>query len=220
MEVTDSPVVNREQTPREELANCISHAIGLFAALLSAPFLIHAAVATGDTYRVVGAAVYSASMILLYLGSTLYHGCPPGRMKRIALRLDYSAIFVFIAGCYTPFTLGPMRGPWGWSLFGVVWLMALFGIVLKVLHGEHHPKLSMGLYLTMGWLVLAAVYPLFHYVPSGGLTCLLAGGVSYTTGVYFFANDYKAPFHHLRWHLFVLAGTAFHWLAIRGYAIG
>lgn len=217
--MTQPPKIeDREQTPREELANALSHGVGLGGALAAAPVMIVAASETGDAARIVGASVFGATMVLLYLCSTVYHALPQGRLKRKFVIMDHSAIFLFIAGSYTPFTLGAMRGPWGWSIFGVVWAMAAAGILLKIRCGVRHPRISLGLYMTMGWLSLVAIYPLWKYIAPAGLLCLLAGGLSYTGGVVYFITDHK-PFNHARWHLFVLMGTAFHFLAVWGYVI-
>jgi hemolysin III len=156
--------------------------------------------------------------VLLYFTSTLYHALPPGRAKRVFLKLDHGAIYLFIAGSYTPFALGVMGGAWGWTLFGLVWAMALMGIALKAFDRLSHPWLSTGLYLAMGWLVLIAAVPLVERVPSAGLTLLVAGGVAYTAGVVFFMLDSRVRYAHAIWHLFVAAGTTLHYFAVLGYA--
>jgi hemolysin III len=148
----------------------------------------------------------------------LYHALPPGRAKRVFLQLDYCAIFLFIAGSYTPFALGALQGAWGWTLFGLVWALAAVGVVLKSTQRLSHPWASTGLYLAMGWLVLIAAVPLVERVPVQGLIWLVAGGLAYTVGVVFFVLDARVKYAHTVWHLFVVAGTGCHTFAVLGYA--
>ena len=208
----------REQSQAEEIANSISHGIGLVAALVGAPFLIMHAARHGDTGFIVGTSVFSATMIFLYLASTFYHALPMGKAKGVFRVIEHSAIFLLIAGTYTPFTLGVLRGAWGWMLLGVVWGLAIAGVALKVFDKAYHPILSTGLYLLMGWIVVIAVDPLLARVPTAGFLWLLAGGLSYTAGVAFFATDSRLQYGHLIWHLFVIAGTACHYFAVIWYA--
>lgn len=208
---------HRIQTLGEEIANSVSHGLGLLAAIAAAPFLIMAATHYGSA-SIVGASVFAATMMLLYLTSTLYHALPAGRAKRIFMRLDHGAIYIFIAGSYTPFSLGALGGAWGWSLFGVVWGMAAIGVVLKAFDRLSHPWISTGLYLAMGWLVVVAAVPLAHRVPLAGIAWLVAGGLAYTIGVVFFALDSRLKYAHAVWHGFVMAGTACHFIAVLGYA--
>jgi hemolysin III len=207
----------RLQSPGEELANALSHGLGLLAALIAAPLLYQRALAVGDTAFVVGSSVFSASMILLYLGSTLYHGLPAGRAKRIFRVIEHSAIYLLIAGTYTPFTLGVLQGAWGWTLLTIIWSLALVGVTLKALNRVSHPVVSTGLYVLMGWLILVAINPLYQRLPAAGLAWLLAGGVAYTLGVAFYATDARLRYGHFVWHLFVLAGTLCHFLAVYWY---
>jgi hemolysin III len=202
----------------EEIANSISHGIGLLAALAAVPVLIVAVARRGEAAAVVGASVFAATVLLLYLASTLYHALPRNRAKPVFRALDHAAIFLLIAGTYTPFTLGVLRGPWGWTLFGLVWGLAVAGIVLKAVGGLRYPRLSTGLYLAMGWLALVAIEPLRLQVPTAGLFWLLAGGIAYTAGVAFFAADERLRYSHFVWHLFVLAGSACHFTAVLWYA--
>lgn len=167
---------DRRQTLGEEIANTISHGLGAAGALAAAPILIIAAVRQGDAAFIAGAAVFAATMCLLYLASTIYHALPENRAKRLFNVLDHSAIYLLIAGTYTPFALGALRGPWGWTLFGLVWGMALLGVGLKASKRLNRPAVSTGLYLAMGWLVIIAVKPLLELVPTGGLWWLVAGG--------------------------------------------
>jgi len=208
----------REQSPAEELANSLSHGLALIAALMGGPYLIAQTVKRADAALVVGTSLFCATIVILYLASTLYHALPAGRAKRVLRVIDHASIFLLIAGSYTPFTLGVLRGAWGWSLFGVVWGLALAGIVLKSVGKASHPIFSTGLYLLMGWLVVVAVDPLFAKVPAAGLQWLLAGGLFYTAGVAFYAMDSRVYFGHLIWHLFVMAGTTCHYFAVLWYA--
>lgn len=208
----------REQSQGEEIANSISHGIALAATLVATPFLIIHATRQGTAGFIVGASVFSATAILLYFSSTLYHALPKGKAKRVFRVIEHSAIFVLIAGTYTPFTLGVLRGTWGWTLFGLVWGLAVAGVVLKAFEKSSHPILSTGLYLLMGWLIIIAVDPLIARVPTAGLLWLIAGGLSYTAGVAFFATDSRLPYGHLIWHLFVMMGTACHYFAVFWYA--
>jgi hemolysin III len=207
----------RTQSLGEEIANSVSHGIGLLAAVAAAPVLVLSAVRQGGSARIAGASVFAAAMVLLYLTSTLYHALPNNRAKRVFQVLDRAAIFLMIAGTYTPFTLGVLRGTWGWTLFGLVWGLAFAGVVLTAVGGVRYPKLSTGLYLAMGWLILIAVKPLWLRVPSWGLFWLLAGGIAYTVGVVFYAAK-RVCFSHFVWHLFVITGTACHFIAVLRFA--
>jgi hemolysin III len=213
---------SRRQTLGEEIANSISHGVIFLAVLMVWPVLIVGAWRKGDWIDVAGAAVFGLCMALLYFTSMLYHALPSlraVRAKKLFQVLDHSAIYLLIAGTYTPFTLGVLRGPWGWSLFALVWAMALAGIASKALAGIRWPRLSTLLYLAMGWLVIVAIKPMWELVPGWGLFWLLAGGLSYTFGVGFFATDSRLRYGHFIWHLFVAAGTAFHCVAVFYYAI-
>ena len=205
------------QSPGEELANSVSHGVGLLAAIAVTPVLLLSALRHGDAARIAGAGVFAAAMVLLYLASTLYHALPGNRAKRVFQVLDHAAIFLMIAGTYTPFTLGVLRGAWGWTLFGLVWGLALAGIVLTVAGGVRYPKLTTSLYLGMGWLILVAVKPLWLRMPPEGLFWLLAGGIAYTVGVVFYAAK-RLRYGHFVWHLFVIAGTACHFNAVLRFA--
>lgn len=208
----------REQTGGEEIANSISHALGLIGAVIGTPFLIAHANRHGETAFVVGVSIFCATMIILYLGSTLYHALPVGKAKRIFRRIEHSAIYLLIAGTYTPFTFGVLEGVWGWTLFGIVWGLAFFGIALKIFQKQHHLILSTVLYLLMGWVIVIAINPLMANLPTEGLLWLLAGGLSYTVGVAFFATDSKLKYGHFIWHLFVVGGTTCHFFAVFWYA--
>jgi len=208
----------RAQSPGEEIANSVSHGAALVAAAVAAPFPIVAAVGRGATAGVVGASVFGAAMVLLYAASMLYHAIPHPRAKRVFRNLDHGAIYLLIAGTYTPFTLGALGGPWGWTLFGVVWTLAAAGLALKAFDRISHPAWSTGLYLAMGWSVLIALGPLVERVATGGLVLLVAGGLAYTAGVVFFTLDSRLRYGHFVWHLFVVVGTACHYFAVLHYA--
>lgn len=211
-------LLRREQSPGEELANSASHGIALLAVLLVSPFLYRRAAAVGDAGFVVGVSIFSATMVLLYLGSTLYHALPPGKPKRVFRVIEHSAIFLLIAGTYTPFTLGVLHGPWGWSLLGIIWSLAFVGVALKAMNRMSHPVFSTGFYVLMGWVIVIAINPLYNRLPVAGLLWLLAGGLAYTVGVAFYATDARLRYGHFIWHLFVMAGTACHCLAVFRYA--
>jgi hemolysin III len=155
---------------------------------------------------------------LLYLASTFYHALPVGKTKGVFRIIEHSAIFLLIAGTYTPFTLGALRGAWGWTLLGVVWSIALAGVALKAFEKISHPVISTGLYLFMGWLILIAANPMYEHVPLSGLLWLVAGGVAYTAGVAFFVADSRLHYGHFIWHLFVMTGTACHYWAVFWYS--
>ena len=193
----------------------ISFLSWLFLAAL--PILIAAALDRGDAAGIVGASVFATTMVLLYLSSTLFHALPQNRAKRVFQVLDHSAIYLLIAGTYTPFTLGVLRGDWGWTLFGLVWSLALIGTVLKVLGGVRYTTISTWVYLAMGWLVLIAAEPLWTLVPKWGLFWLLAGGIAYTVGAVFFMAE-RIRYFHFMWHLCVIAGTTCHFIAVLRYA--
>jgi hemolysin III len=207
----------RTQSPGEEIANSISHGVAFLAAVAAAPVLVLSAARHDGAARIAGASVFAAAMVLLYLTSTLYHALPRNRAKRVFQVLDHAAIFLMIAGTYTPFTLGVLRGTWGWTLLGLVWGLALAGVVLTAAGGVRYPKLSTGLYLAMGWLILVAVKPLWLRMPSSGLIWLGAGGIAYTVGVVFYAAN-RVRYSHFVWHLFVITGTTCHFFAVLRFA--
>ena len=204
----------RAQSKTEEIANSISHGVGLVAMLVGTPFLVVHAARQKEIGFIVGASVFSATVLLLYLASTLYHALPKGKAKRVFRVVEHSAIFLLIAGTYTPFTLGVLKGAWGWSLFGVIWGLAAIGVALKAFLGATRPIFFTVLYVLMGWVIMAAIDPLLDRMPKAGFLWLLAGGLSYTAGVAFFATDSRLLYGHLIWHLFVITGTACHYVAI------
>lgn len=210
---------HRPQSVSEEIANAISHGLGFLLAVAALPILVWQAGQRGRAVDVVAVSVFAASMILLYLVSALYHAVPDPRMKAWLNRLDHAAIFLFIAGSYTPFTLGVLQGGWGWSLFGVVWATAAFGITIKLLNRLRHPLLSTGLYLALGWVAVLAAGPLMDRLSPAGLAWLVAGGLSYTLGALVFLVDHRLRFGHFIWHLFVLGGSTCHFFAVLWYAL-
>jgi hemolysin III len=208
---------NREPSLGEEIANSVSHGVGFLLALVATPFLVVAAARRGDSAAIVGASVFAATTAVLYLASTLYHALPKNKAKQIFRVIDHSAIFLLIAGTYTPFTLGVLRGTWGWMLFGLVWSLAILGIVVKSVGGIGYPRLSTALYVGMGWLALIAIRPLWVHVPVAGWLWLIAGGLAYTSGIAFYAAE-RVRYGHFVWHVFVLMGTVCHFFAVLWYA--
>jgi hemolysin III len=216
------PAISVSSEPRrslgEEIANSVSHGIGLLVALAAGPFLITRAVGHGKPWGVFGASVFVAAIVTLYAASTLYHALRQGQRKRVFRTLEHCAIFVLIAGTYTPVTLIAIRGVWGWTLFGFVWSLAGAGMLLKTVTVTKYRWLPGILYLALGWLVLIAIGPLSHSVPFAGVMWLLTGGIAYTVGMAFFAAK-GVPYCHFVWHLFVLAGTTCHFVAVMFYVV-
>lgn len=212
----DSLELKQNQTLGEEIANSISHGVGFLGAVAVTPWLIITAIPYGAA-AVVGSSIFGATMMILYLVSTLYHAFPHNKAKRVFKIFDHGAIFLLIAGTYTPFTLGVLRGAWGWTLFGIVWGLALLGVLLKSIGGARSSKLSTVLYLAMGWLAVLAAKPLWLNMPGWGLFWLLAGGAMYSAGVFFFVAD-RIRYSHFIWHIFVLAGTVCHVVAVLLYS--
>jgi len=202
----------RQQTAREELANSVSHGVGLLAAIAVTPVLVVSAAHAGSAKAIVGVSVFALSMILLYLASTLYHALPEGRAKRVFRAIDHGAIFLLIGGTYTPFTLAVLPAGWGWSLFGVVWGLSAVGLALESF-AKPHPVVKVVLYIALGWIILIAIGPVRENLPASGIRLLLAGGFAYTLGVVFYAAK-RTRYAHFVWHLFVLAGTVCHVAAV------
>ncbi|HMF90261.1 MAG TPA: hemolysin III family protein [Candidatus Angelobacter sp.] len=201
------------ESSHDELANVFTHALGVALALAGLAVLVTLASLHGNARQIVSYSIYGASLVLLYAVSTAYHGVRVPRAKRILRTLDHAAIYLLIAGTYTPFALISLRGAWGWSLLGVIWGLAATGVVFKVFFTGRFPITSTVVYLAMGWLALVAVRQLFAHLPSTGLVLLFAGGLLYTLGILFFALDHKR-FHHAIWHVFVLAGSVCHFFAV------
>jgi hemolysin III len=209
--------VRRPQTLGEEIANSISSGVGLLAVLAGIPMLVGSALQRRSEFSLAGAIIFAGAMVSLYLASTIYHAVPEGRIKQFFHLLDHAAIYILIAGTYTPFALGAMRGVWGWTLFGVVWSLAILGISFKVFGGLKHQRLSILTYLGMGWLALFAIRLFWLHIQLPGLLWISSGGVAYTLGVFFYAAK-RLPYNHFVWHLFVIAGTACHFCAVLWYA--
>jgi len=201
----------------EELANSITHGLGIVLGVAGLAVLTGFASAYGSGRHILAVSIFGAAMILMYTASTLYHSVTHPRAKRILRIFDHAAIFVLIAGTYTPFTLVTLHGPVGWTIFAVVWLLALTGIVLQIVSLERWSFLSLFLYLGMGWAVIFAIRPLVTRLPAGGLTLLVLGGLAYTAGVLFYV--WRKPYFHAIWHGFVLAGSVLHYFAILLYVI-
>ena len=202
----------------EEIANSLTHGVGVLLAVGGSVVLVTLAAMRGDVWHVVSCSIFGGAMVVLYTLSTLYHSVTNPRAKRALQILDHAAIFLLIAGTYTPFTLVSLRGPWGWSLFGTVWGLAAVGIVLEIAFPRRWPALSLTLYVAMGWVVVVAVKPLLAVLPTGGLLLLVLGGLAYTLGIIFYAWK-KLPYGHAIWHLFVLVGTILHFFAVLFYVV-
>ena len=205
-------------SPADEIANSITHGVGLLLAIAGLATLVAFAALRGTAWHIVGCSIFGATLVFSYLTSTLYHSWPTVRAKSILRVFDHCAIFLLIAGTYTPFMLVNLRGPWGWSLFGVVWGIATLGIVFKVTMLRKWTVVSVALYVAMGWVVVIATKPMLSAVEPGGLLLLLLGGLAYTGGVVFYAWR-RIPYHHAVWHLFVLAGSVLHFFAVLFYVI-
>jgi hemolysin III len=197
----------------EEIASSITHGIGAALSIAALVILVVLAAKQGDAWRIVSFSVYGTTLILLYLASTLYHAIQHRGAKKVFRILDHSSIFLLIAGTYTPFLLVSLRGRWGWSLFGVIWALAITGIVFKAIFIHRMKKLSVVIYILMGWLILIALKPMLANIPKAGLWWLAGGGLAYTGGVVFYAMK-SVKFAHAVWHLFVLAGSICHFFAI------
>jgi hemolysin III len=206
-----------QRTIADEWANAITHGLGLIGSLIGLPILILTWQARGDAMSVIGASVFGASLIAVYATSTFYHAIPHPRAKRFFQLLDHIAIYLLIAGTYTPFTLGVLRGAWGWTLFGIVWTLAALGILFKLFFRTRFKRMSTILYLGMGWVAIIAVKPMLAAVPTAGFILLLTGGLLYSAGTYFYMRDHRR-FHHATWHCFVIGGSTCHFFAVLRYA--
>jgi hemolysin III len=203
----------------EELANVATHGVGLVASLAALPILVLIAARAGDPGVVVGVSIFGATLVAAYAASTIYHVLPHGPAKALWRSLDQSAVYLLIAGTYTPFALGVLRGPWGWTLLATIWLIAIGGIVAKAGLGIHAPRAENVVYLSMGWLILVAVEPLLAAIGWAGLGWLLAGGVAYSLGTVFLVCQSRVRFGHCAWHVFVLGGSACHLIAVANYGV-
>ncbi len=207
----------RRQSFGEELANSITHGVAALLAVIATPVLIVGAVQKGGALNIVSSSIFGVSLFMLYLASAICHALKPGKAKRVFEILDHCAIYILIAGTYTPFLLVSLGGAWGWSLFGVIWGLAVFGILFKSIYGIRYPLASNLLYLVMGWIIVIAIKPMIAAVPQAGLFWLLAGGLAYTFGIVFFVLDSRWKFAHFIWHVFVVLGSACHFVAVFWY---
>jgi hemolysin III len=210
--------VPKGYSPVEEAANRLTHGFGALLSVAGLVLLVVHSARHGDAWMVTSTAVFGTTLVLLYSASTLYHSVSSDRWRRLGQKLDHAAIYLLIAGTYTPFTLGPLRGAWGWTLFGIVWGCAVVGVVLKLFFAGKFELLSTVAYLAMGWLVVIALKPLVAALPAGALWLLLSGGLCYSLGTIFYHWE-KLPFNHAVWHVWVLAGSACHWAAVFAYLV-
>lgn len=204
---------DRPPSEREEWANAVTHGVGAALGVVALVALVAIAAGQDDAWRIVTLSVYGTSLVVLYLASTLYHSTRHPRIKRLFRLCDHLAIYFLIAGTYTPIVLGPMRGPWGWTLFGLIWGLAIGGVLVKTMFFGRLRALSVVFYLAMGWLAVLAFEPMIRLLPSGLIGWILAGGLFYTTGVLFFCLK-RMRYNHAIWHVFVLAGSACHFMGI------
>jgi hemolysin III len=202
----------------EEIAHAVSHGVGIVLAIVGLAVLVAVAALRGTAWHVVACAVFGTTLVLAYAASTLYHAIPLSRAKRVLRVLDHASIYLLIAGSYTPWTLGPLRGPWGWTLFAVVWCGAIIGIVAKSVAFDRGKAVSLVAYVAMGWCVIFAFVPLRESVAAGGVALLIAGGVAYSAGLIFYGMT-RLRFHHFVWHLFVLTGSILHFFAVLYYVV-
>jgi len=202
----------------EEIAHTITHGIGALLSVVGLAVLVSFASLNGDAWHIVSSSIYGTTLIILYSASSLYHGISHPKAKALLQQFDHAAIYLLIAGTYTPFLLVNLRGVWGWSLFAVIWSLAIVGMVLEFVDAKRFKKFSLWLYLGMGWIVVLAINPMLAQVETGGMVLLLLGGLSYSLGVIFYVRK-KMAYHHAIWHLFVLAGSALHFFSVLFYVI-
>lgn len=203
---------------KEEIANTTTHGLGVLLSVTALVLLIVFSALNGNSWHIVSTAIFGTSMIVLYTASMLYHLVTTPKLKKLFRTLDHSSIFLLIAGTYTPFTLVNLRGGLGWTLFGLVWSIAIVGACLETITKQKYQKLSLSLYLGMGWLVIVAIKPILHNVEPGGIVLLVSGGLCYTLGVIFYVWK-SLIYNHAIWHMFVLAGTIFHFFSVFFYVI-
>ena len=213
-----SEKVTQHYTGREEVVHALTHGIGALLSVAGLTAMVVRTSFSGDAFRIVGASVFGASMVLLYTSSTLYHSVRGPRLKRVFRVFDHICIYLLIAGTYTPFTLVSLRGGWGWSLLAIIWGLAFWGVVFKVFFPDKLGALTVAMYVAMGWLGVIAMGPMLSTLSAGGLFWLVAGGLMYTVGVAFYAW-HRLHYNHAVWHLFVLAGTACHFFCIYIYVL-
>lgn len=205
-------------TLAEEIAHTITHGLGILLSIAGLAVLVGFSSINGDVWQIVSSSIFGATLVILYGASTLYHGIHHPRARAILQKIDHAAIYLLIAGTYTPFLLVSLRGSWGWSLFGVIWSLALIGAVLEFIDWKPFRRISLALYLGMGWIVVIAFKPMVEHVETGGLVLLLLGGLSYTLGVVFYVWE-KLDYNHAIWHIFVMGGSILHFFSILFYVI-
>ena len=210
--------VKRSWTLGEEIANSVTHGAGMVASIAGLIFLTGVTARRGDPWLITSCFIYTSTLVLLYTASTLYHALSSTRARHVFHVLDHSAIYLLIAGTYTPFALVNLRGPWGWSILGITWALAVLGITVKSVFGPRWPIVSTILYIAMGWTAVIAFKPLLAHVAPAGVAWMVAGGLAYTSGVVFFAWE-RLRYSHALWHLFVLAGSVCHYIAILRYVV-
>lgn len=203
---------------KEEIAHGVTHGIGVLMSVIGLAMLVEYSRRYGDAWHIVSSGIYGLTLVALYTSSTLYHSVTSPDLKKVLRRLDHAAIFLLIAGTYTPFTLVNLRGGWGWTLFGMVWSIAIAGMIMELIVKRRYRRISIGLYLGLGWLVMIAIEPMIANVAAGGLVLLLVGGLFYSLGVIFYVWK-TLVYHHAIWHLFVLAGSTSHFFAVLLYVI-
>ncbi len=203
----------KHYTVGEEIANSLTHGLGTGLSIAALTLMVVFAAYSADPWRIVGVTIFGVSMVLLYLASTLYHAFPQPSVKRVLRVFDHCAIYLLIAGTYTPFLLVNMRGPWGWTLLVILWATAILGCAFKAFHTGRWDKTATLLYIVMGWTIVIALKPAVESVPVGAIVLMLLGGLAYTSGVGFYLWQ-RLPYHHAIWHVFVLGGSIFHFLAI------
>ncbi len=204
--------------PKEEKLNIISHGLGLLLSLVALPLLVVFSSIKGDVWHIVSFSIYGSSMVVLYLASTLFHSSKKQNIRKRLNVFDHASIYLLIAGTYTPFLLVTLRGPWGWTLFGIIWGMAVTGIILKLFFAGRYNVVSAIAYVIMGWVIIIALKPLISNLEAAGLWWLLAGGISYSVGVIFYLSN-KMRYNHAIFHLFVLAGSICHFISVFWYVL-
>ncbi len=219
-QLSDAAHQGREKfyTLGEEIAHAVTHGLGVLLAIAGLTVLVAYSTRYGDSRHIVGSAIFGSTLVLMYTASTLYHSIPLPRARKVLRIIDHTMIYFLIAGSYTPFTLVTLNGPWGWTLFGITWGLALAGVVFKVFATGRLQKLSLAIYLSMGWCVVVAIRPLVGALATGGLVLLVIGGLCYTGGVVFYVRE-RLRYHHAIWHVFVLAGSVFHYFAVLFYVM-
>lgn len=209
---------HRSGTLGEEIANSVTHGAGLVASIAGLFVLVAAAVERGDVWIITSCAIYASTLVLLYAASTLYHSLAATRARHVFQIIDHSAIYLLIAGSYTPFALVNLRGPWGWTILAIVWALAAAGVATKAVFGPRWPIVSTVLYIAMGWTAVVAIKPMLLHVAPAGIAWLVAGGLAYTGGVTFYAWE-RLRYNHAMWHLFVLGGSVCHFVAVFFYVV-